>query len=202
METFRRAVLLLCLIPFFAGCSSTVDQRKAFFADLSPCPVSPLAWKNFTGMYRGTIHSTAVGSGVLGVNIREGDLQQDSAGTQGVTVAEVRLELSGTPDEPLIYLEMDSASSSAWNMSETYLEKFTNIPHRQYGVKGRLLAYSHAPNQLLISLQPAFFSANRGAAMILTFHGKDSVDIEYIGHFERRGNGSLTRVQTFRLRTQ
>ncbi|MEI8342421.1 MAG: hypothetical protein WCH43_12930 [Verrucomicrobiota bacterium] len=197
METFRRAVLLFCLIPLLAGCSSTLDQRKAFFSELSPERISESSWRNYTGMYRGTIHSTAMPGDIMGVNVAQWDVQTEGAALPGVTVAEIRFELSGTPDDPLVYLEMDCASSSTWTLSETYLEKYTNIAQRQYGVKGRVLAYSHAPNQLLISLQPAFFSPNRGAAMILTFRGKGCVDIEYIGHFSRRGNGNLTRVQTF-----
>jgi len=179
METFRRLSLIFCLITFLVGCS-TVDQRSAFFDNLSPERVSEKAWKSYTGTYKGTIHSTA-----------------QSYSTVGITVADVRIELSGTPDAPLVYLEMDSAGTSAWNASVTYLEKFTNITQRQYGVRGRLLAYSHAPNQLLISLQPAILSPNRGAAMILTFRGKGFVDVEYIGHYSRRGTGALSRVPTF-----
>jgi hypothetical protein len=199
MEIFRRAALLLCLIPFFAGCTSTVDQRKAFFGNLSPDRVTESAWKNYTGIYRGTIHSSARPSTPLGVNMRDIAIQLDDSGMAGVTVAEVLFELSGTPDEPLIYLKLDTAASSEWVMSGTYVEKYTNIPQREYGVDGRLLAYSHEPNQLLISLKPPFFSPNRGAAMILTFRGKGYVDIEYIGHFGRRGNGNLSRLPTFGL---
>jgi len=201
MEIFRRATLIFCLSLLFFGCS-TVDQRKAFFENLSPDRMSKSAWKHYTGAYRGTIHSSAYPNGVMGANAREWVFQTDASMEPGVTVAEVRLDLSGTPEEPQVYLEMDSACSSEWVTSGTYFEKFTNIPQRQYGVKNGLLAYSHAPNQLLISLKPEFFSPNRGAAMILTFRGKGYVDIEYIGHFSRRGIGNLSRVTTFGLYTQ
>jgi len=201
MELFRRSALIFCLIPLFFGCS-TVDQRKAFFSNLSPERVTESAWKNYLGGYRGVIHSVAYASGVAGVSFNELEFETDGSVMPGVTVASIRLELSGTPDNPLVYLEMNSSSSSEWVPSGSYDEKFTNIPQREYGVKGRVLAYSHAPNQLLISLQPEFFSPNRGAAMILTFRGKGYVDVEYIGHFGRRGNGSLSRVPTFSLYTQ
>ena len=194
--------MLLCLVPFFAGCS-TAPQRNAFFENLSPDRVSGSAWKNFTGIYKGTLKSAAYAHyGVEGVSVEGLELQLNSSDAPGVTVAEIRLDLSGTPEEPLVYMEMDSSSTSSWAPSGTYFEKFTNIPQRQYGVRGRLLAYSHSPNQLLISLKPEFLSPNRGAAMILTFRGKGLVDIEYIGHFGRRGTGNLSRVPGFDLYSQ
>jgi len=182
METIRRVLLLFCLIPFFAGCSSTKEQRNAFFANLSPEPVSCEFWKNYVGKYQGSMHSTA-----------------RAFGSTGTTVSEIHFDLGGTPDEPLIYLELDSACTSAWTMSGTYLEKYTNIPERTYGVHGRLTAYSHGPNQLQINLEPDLTSPNRGGALILTFHDKGMVSLESIGHFERRGSGSLDRVRAFNL---
>jgi len=82
-------------------------------------------------------------------------------------------------------------------MSGNYIEKFTNISQRRYGVPTSVLAYSHGPNQLLISLQPKLLSPYRGAAMILTFRGNGSVGVEFIGHFGRRGSGRLERLPTF-----
>lgn len=202
MEPLRRVTLLFFVIISLTGCS-TLPQREAFFENLSPDKISQSAWKKYTGIYKGTIHSSSSGNyGVEGVNMEYVDPRLNSSDDPGVTVAEVRLELSGTPEEPQVYLEMQSACTSVWVTSGNYLEKFTNIPQREYGVHARLLAYSHAPNQLLISLKPQFFSPNRGAAMILTFRGKGYVDIEYIGHFSRRGTGNLTRVPAFGLYTQ
>ena len=160
--------------------------------------MSPRAWKNCVGIYKGTIHSAAFAhTDIGGATFGTLDVELESAQPPGVTVAEVRLDLSGTPDCPLVYLEMDSSATSEWVPSGTYFEKYTNIPHRKYGVRYGVLAYSHAPNQLLISLKPDLFSPNRGAAMILTFRGRGVVDIEYIGHFSRRGNGNLSRVPGF-----
>ena len=139
-------------------------------------------WKSFPGKYKGSLHSTS-----------------HAWGTTGITVSELRFELSGTPSEPLIYLELDCAATSAWNMSSTYLEKYTNIPERTYGVRGRLTACTYGPNQLVIHLLPNFISPNCGAAMILTFHDQGTVEIDYLAHFERRGSGSMDRVPAFTL---
>lgn len=199
MESFRRLVWVVSLFGFLAGCSTVeerqgvfanpVEERRAVFANLSPYPVSAATWKTMTGVYKGPVHSTAKAFGSTGVNVME-----------------IRLELSGTPDAPLVYLDLDAAASSAWNMSVNYTEKFTNIPQRVYGGRCPVLVYSHAPSQLLISLEPDILSPNRGAAMILTFHGGRDInsyaDVDYIGHFSRRGNGSLSRVPTYKLFAQ
>ena len=169
-------LLLFCLLPFFAGCSSTVKQRAAFFANLAPEPVAEQVWKNCIGNYRGTIHTTA-----------------RAFGSTGDTVTEVRFQLTGSPTQPLIDLEMDSACSSTWDMSGTYNERFTNIPQRSYGIFTKVSASSHGPNQLLIHLNPKIGSPYRGAAMILSFHGNGTMGIDFIGHFGRRGTGRLER---------
>jgi len=184
MESFRRFVLIVSLFSFFAGCS-TVQERKDFFANLSPDRISPAHWKTLVGVYKGSVHSSA-----------------SAFGSTGINEMEVRLELSGTPDEPLVYLDIDTAASSAWNASVTYSEKFTNIPQRVYGGRKPVLVYSHEPNQLLISLEPEILSPNRGAAMILTFHGNAYADVDYIGHYGRRGNGNVSRVPFFSLNNQ
>ena len=180
MEIFRRLLLLFCVIPFFAGCSSTEDLRTVNFGNLSSSPVSGRTWKSYIGMYQGTVHTTA-----------------RSFGTTAITVTEIQLELSGTPENPLIYLVMDSSCTSAWAMSGSYSETFTNIIQRRYGIPAWVVAESHGPNQLLIKLQTQTFSPYRDASLLLTFRGNGSVGVDFIGRYGRHGSGRLESLPAF-----
>lgn len=176
MQFLHRSLLVVCLVSLFAGCAS-IQERHDFFAGLSPECIADAQWPKCTGVYTGPLRSTA-----------------SAFGSTGATVALINIKIEGTPENPLIFLKMESACSSAWNASENFTETYTNIAGRKYGVRGRLLAFSHAPKQMLISLKPGLFSPNRGAALILTFQPKGAVNVDYIGHFGRTGSGILYRV--------
>src|SRR5450432_2219893 len=99
-------------------------------------------------------------------------------GTTGTRVDNVRGELGGTPEAPLVFLRMRMVYSSADIAYGERIESFTNIPEREFGTKARLVVVSHAPNQLYIGLQPEIFSPNRGTAMIVTFHDKGCTEVD------------------------
>jgi len=179
MQAFRHFILIISLISCLSGCSS-VREREDFFSKLSPERINGADWHRLVGVYKGYTSSCS-----------------RAFGNNGVTEDEIILEISGGAENPLVYMIKQSSASSAWNASVSYTEKFTNIPQRVYGGAKQVLVSSHAPNELLISLKPELFSPNRGTAMILTFREDGSVDVEYIGHYGRRGIGRLLPVPSF-----
>ena len=176
MQSLARPLLVFCLIFALPGCS-TINQRNAVFADLSDRPIAPAKWRKLAGVYSGPVRSTSVG-----------------IGTTGVTSENMRLEVYGTPEDPLVFLRMRMFATSAFSAYNERNESFTNIPEREFGVRARLTASSHAPDELLITLEPALVSPNRGGAMIIKFATDGSAEVDSVGHFQRRGIGSLNRV--------
>ena len=114
---------------------------------------------------------------------------------------ETRLDLSGWADEPEVILQEENAFTTSWVYYGERQGTYTNIPSKWYGAQGRVYASTHAPNQLLLKLRRYGFSAGTGSWMILTFHGKDTIDVDLIGHSGWRGDGELWRVPSI-LRQQ
>lgn len=174
-----RLLLLASLALFLAGC--TIPEHPPLLHDLSPAPMSPLDWEKSCGIYVGPIRSTSW-----------------HFGTEGVSVAETRLEISGTTGNPLIYIKMETAFTSAGNRSGNRTESFTNIAERRYGTPQGLVASSHAPNQLYIRLLASASSPSYGAFMIVTFHGRNPAHVEFVEHLSRRGDGMLQHLTVLR----
>jgi hypothetical protein len=176
MNKHAARLLASVFLPLvMAGCAS-IYQRRAVFADLSGTPIAAAHWRKIAGVYSGPLRSTS-----------------SRFGNTGVVTENVRLELYGTPGAPLVFLKVHTSYTSANIAYGERMESFTNIPSREFGVKGRLAASSHAPNQLYISLRPQLLSPHRGTAMIVTFHENGGADIDLVGHFQRRGIGTLHR---------
>lgn len=175
MRATLRISLFACLILVGAGCMA-VHQRRNIRESVAPEPMTPRAWGAAAGTYIGPIRSTS-----------------RRFGSEGVSVAETRLEISGTADEPLIFMKMRVAFTSAGNMNGERTETFTNIDQRRYGVRGRLFASSHAPDQLLLQLKPQPLSPTAGSFMILTFRGHGHADVDFVEHAFRHGEGTLLR---------
>jgi len=175
MRFTLRISLFVCLILLGAGCA-VMHQRRNIRESVTPEPMTPRDWAAVTGTYIGPIRSTS-----------------RRFGTEGVAVAETRLEISGTADEPLIFMKMRVAFTSAWNQNGERAETFTNIDERRYGVRGRIVASSREPNQLFLQLEPQPLAPTFGSFMIVTFREDGRANVDFVEHAFRRGEGILQR---------
>ncbi|MEA3189013.1 MAG: hypothetical protein QOD99_2843 [Chthoniobacter sp.] len=154
-----------------------MHERRAVREDVSPNPMSLSAWAQVVGTYVGPIRSA---------NRRFGN--------DGVNTMDVRLEISGSPEYPLIFLQTRTAFSGALILSGERAETFTNIPERHYGVRASVAATSHDPDQLRLMLKSQPLSPTLGGFMTLTFRGRGCAEVDFIEHAGRRGDGILKRL--------
>lgn len=179
MRFTLRVSLFVFLLLLAAGCM-VMHQRRNIRESVAPEPMSPRAWANATGIYIGPIRSTS-----------------RRFGTEGVAVAETRLEISGTAQEPLIFLKMRVAFTSAGIQNGERTETFTNIDQRRYGVRERVIASSHEPDQLYLQLKAQPLAPTFGSFMIVTFRADGGADVDFVEHAFRRGEGTLQRPPVF-----
>lgn len=182
-RSFFRVVLValaLCCAALFASGCAVLSQRRAPFSALAPEPMTPQQWKPLTGIYSGTIRATT-----------------RRLGTEGVRVFEARLELSGNPESPDVFLKIRTTHSGAWTTYSEKTETFTNIRVRRYGTDGYVLASTHAPDQVLLRLQPNGLWLDVRPTMILTFHAPGWADVQWLASNGWHGEGSLRSVPIF-----
>src|SRR5581483_8134034 len=170
-------VLSGVVIPFFLASCMAMHQRRIIRENVSPDPMTPGQWSQITGTYLGPIRST-----------------NNRFGTEGVVVAETRMEVYGTAEHPLIFLKMRADTTSAMTFYGERTETFTNISERHYGVRGDVVAASHFPNQLYLKLWPQPLSPMLGGFMIVTFNGHGCAEVEFVEHAFRHGEGTLKRL--------
>lgn len=173
------AVFALCLTLLATGCAG-VGKRRAVVRALAPETMTPEQWSRVVGVYIGPVRATT---------IRFGD--------EGVTVLQTRIEISGRPEAPEIFLKVQTSFSGAWIPYSEKLETFTNIPERRYGTQGYIFASSHDPNQILLRLRPNGIPLGVRPRLILSFHAHGCADVEYLGPSGWRGEGTLHRVPVF-----
>jgi hypothetical protein len=89
---------LTALIFMAAGCSGYPD-RHLILNTLSPAPMSDRAYAGVVGTYTGPVRATTI-----------------RGGFEGESTSEIRLDLSGWADHPLVLLKMDTGFSTAWAM--------------------------------------------------------------------------------------
>jgi hypothetical protein len=135
--------------------------------------MSARAWSRVIGTYTGPIHAST-----------------ERGGFEGLMSTETRLDLSGWSDAPEIVFQVDKGYSTAWTPYGEWHGTYTNIPERQYGSQGGVLASTHAPNQLLLMLRRNR-SATQGSWLILTFRANGKADVDWIGRSGWRGGGEL-----------
>ncbi len=175
MPSLSRTVFLLCTLLVLAGCR-TINERNAVFTGLSDEPIACAKWRKLVGVYSGPVRSMSKG-----------------VGTTGITTQNMRLEVYGSPENPLVFLRLRAFATSAFTAYGERIESFTNMPEREFGVRARLSVSSHAPHDLFVTLEPTILSPNRGGAMIFSFQENGRVDVDSVGHFQRRGIGTLNR---------
>ncbi len=171
--------IFLCLL-LLSGCASIRD-RNVVLRGLDPEPISDHDWARIEGVYTGPLRANV----------------DTFWGTKGVSASDSRLEVYGAPEAPLVFFKWNTAYSSALVSIDTRTESYTNIPQRQYGVKGRLRPSSHAPNELLVKLHPNVLSPTSFTYLIIRFRGDGCADVDYLGHFGWRGIGRLHRKPEF-----
>ena len=173
----RSALFFLLLL---GGCAS-VSYRNVVLQNLDPAPIEYRDWQRIKGIYTGPLRART----------------DTFWGTEGVGVSDSRLEIYGPPEAPLVFFKWNTVFTSALIPTDTRSESYTNIPERRYGVKGRLLASSHAPGEVLLELHPNVFSPTSFTYLIIRFHGRGCADMDYLGHFGWRGIGRLYRKPEF-----
>lgn len=168
-----RAAMVLAIL-FCAGCAGPTN-RQYILDELDPNPMTPRAWDRAVGVYSGPIRSTTMRNGYEGLSTRD-----------------VRIDLSGSADDPQVWFKEVNDFSGAWTTFAEHKSTYTNIPARRYGSQGWLIASTHAPNQLLIRFRRSGLAVSAWR-MILTFNENGSADVEFIGHSGWRGSGELWR---------
>jgi hypothetical protein len=179
MRSFFCAALLGCTLAGFTGCGG-VTAREHALTVLSPQPMNPAQWQRVTGLYAGPIRAATTRFGYEALSVRE-----------------LRMEISGTAEEPLVFLKMQTSHAGAWTAYSEKTETFTNISERRYGTQGYVFASSHAPDQLLLRLRANGVSWNVRPRMILTFRGRSCIDVDWIAESGWRGEGTLQRLPIF-----
>jgi len=176
MSLLRYLAPIAALALAISGCAGP-PNRNAVLDTLNPAPMSPQAWSRVVGTYNGPIRATTI-----------------RYGFEAQAAMETRLDISGTPDAPLIIFKTNSGYSTSWSQYDERRATYTNIPSERYGSQGTVTASTHAPNQMLITLRRDTTLTHKGIWMILTFTGDGKVDVDWIGHSGWRGNGELWRV--------
>lgn len=170
-----RWVILFAAMLAVAGCAGP-SNRRAIFAELDPAPMTERAWARVAGTYGGPIHSST---------------QRNNF--EGLSVHNVRLDLSGSSYAPEVLLQDDNDYASAWTPYGERRGTFTNIPVKRYGSQGSVAASTHAPNQLLLKVRRNGLST-QGIWLILTFEANGSASVDFVGRNGWRGEGDLVRV--------
>lgn len=176
MKSLPRLALAFCLTILVSGCVA-MHERRVVREAVSPNPMTPGQWSQITGVYVGPVRS---------VNRR--------FGATGFNTTDLRLEISGTPEAPELFLKMHTAFTSASFFSGERDETFTNIPERRYGVRASLRATSHEPDQLRIRLWSQPLSPSLGGFLTITFRGQGCADVDFLEHAGRRGEGTIKRL--------
>lgn len=177
MKNLPRALSALGLgIFFLAGCAA-MPQRRAIRETPGPNPMTGSEWAAVTGIYTGPVRS---------VNRR--------FASEGLSVADARLELSGSAEQPRVFLKTQTGYAGAWSAYVERNESLTNIPERRYGTQGFIAAATHSPDGLTLQFRPGPFSTNSRAFWIVTFRGRDCAEVTAVARAGWHGEGTLHRV--------
>jgi len=166
----------LMAAAILAGCAGP-SNRNAVFNELNPAPMTASAWARIRGTYTGPIHAST-----------------DRFGVHALAQMETRLDINGSAYDPAVTLQIDKGYSTSWTAYGEHKGTYTNVPYRRYGSQGTIVASSHYPNQMLVTVRRVSTLNHKPSWLVLTFLPSGSIDVDYLGLSGWRGSGELWRI--------